>query len=109
MARTRATSRGGNKADRKRTRPAKAAGAKGGGRDAWRTRKVYAAFGNWDEAVELAKKYKRGPDRRRDLGQLLARAGRWEDLRELLSGVQTPEEACETAWWVAAALEGLSD
>jgi hypothetical protein len=34
-----------------------------------------------------------------------AQATRWEEMREVLRGVKSPNEACDVAWFTASALE----
>ena len=57
-------------------------------------------LGDTEKAIELTRKNTRGKRRRQELGPLLAKVGRWDELHELLRGVETPEEACEVALWV---------
>jgi hypothetical protein len=67
---------------------------------------VYAQIGAWDEALAVAKRHSRGESGRADYACLLAKAGRWKELREVLSKVKTPLEASDAAWWVAISLAG---
>lgn len=50
-----------------------------------------------DEAIEQARKIRSPALKRRELGGLLAKAGRWKELKELLSGVASPKEAAHIA------------
>jgi hypothetical protein len=69
----------------------------------------YDELGDTEKAIELTRKNTRGKRRRQELGPLLAKAGRWDELHELLRGVETPEEACEVALWVFHGLNGTGD
>ena len=59
-----------------------------------------ADIGRLEQAIEEARKLRSPRQRRKELGKLLARAGRWKELREVLSQVASPEEAADLAWWV---------
>lgn len=59
-----------------------------------------ADIGHLEQAIEEARKLRSPKQRRKELGKLLARAGRWKELREVLSQVASPEEAADLAWWV---------
>jgi tetratricopeptide (TPR) repeat protein len=49
-------------------------------------------------AIEQARKIRSPASRRAELGALLAQAGRWKELQEVLGQVATPEEAADVAW-----------
>lgn len=65
-----------------------------------------AEFGQLDEAIAEARKLRSPRQRRKELGKLLAKAGRWTELREVLSQVASPEEAADVAWWIKFELPG---
>ena len=65
-----------------------------------------ASIGSLDEAIEDARKLRSPTQRRKKLGTLLAKAKRWKELREVLSQVDSPEEAAEVAWWIKFELPG---
>jgi hypothetical protein len=44
--------------------------------------------------------------RRKELGKLLAKAGRWKELREVLSQIASPEKARDVTWWIKFKLPG---
>ena len=64
------------------------------------------SIGNLDEAIAAAGKLRSPTERRKNLARLLARAQRWEELREVLSQTASPEEAAEVAWWLKFELPG---
>lgn len=57
-------------------------------------------------AIEQARKIRSPAQKRMELGKLLARAGRWKELKELLSTVASPHEAARLAWWIKFELPG---
>ncbi|WP_425397552.1 hypothetical protein [Aeoliella sp.] len=59
-----------------------------------------------DQAIETARKIRSKPERRRQLGALLARAGRWKEMAEVLSEVASPEEAASVCWCIKFDLPG---
>ena len=59
-----------------------------------------------DEAIAQARKIRSPAGKRMELGKLLAKAGRWKELKEVLSGVASPEEAAKIAWWIKFELPG---
>jgi len=59
-----------------------------------------------DHAIEQARKIRSPSQKRLELGKLLARAGRWKELREVLSTVTSPNEAAKIAWWIKFELPG---
>lgn len=59
-----------------------------------------------DYAIEQARKIRSPSQKRKELGCLLARAGRWKELKELLSTVASPHEAARIAWWITFELPG---
>jgi len=59
-----------------------------------------------DHAIEQARKLRSPSQKRMELGKLLARAGRWKELKEVLSTVASPHEAAEIAWWIKFELPG---
>ncbi len=59
-----------------------------------------ADLGQLEEAIEDARKLRSPAQRRHQLGKLLARAGRWNELREVLSQVASPKEAADLIWWI---------
>jgi hypothetical protein len=65
-----------------------------------------ANIGRLDEAIEDARKLRSPTQRRKKLGTLLAKAKRWTELREVLSQVESPEEAADVAWWIKFELPG---
>lgn len=65
-----------------------------------------ARLGRLDEAIEDARKLRSPTQRRQKLGRLLAKAKRWNELREVLSQVESPEEAADVAWWIKFELPG---
>ncbi len=65
-----------------------------------------ADIGRLEEAIDDARKLRSPTQRRKELGKLLARAGRWKELREVLSQVTSPEEAADVMWWIKFELPG---
>jgi hypothetical protein len=65
-----------------------------------------ASAGGLEEAIEDARKLRSPTQRRKTLATLLAKAGRWGELREVLSQVESPEEAADVAWWIKFELPG---
>jgi tetratricopeptide (TPR) repeat protein len=65
-----------------------------------------AAVNPLDEAIAQARKLRSPSGKRMELGKLFAKAGRWKELKEVLSGVATPEEAAKIAWWIKFELPG---
>lgn len=59
-----------------------------------------------DDAIEDARKLRSPTQRRKKLGTLLAKAQRWNELREVLRQVESPEEAADVAWWIKFELPG---
>lgn len=59
-----------------------------------------------DQAIEQARKIRSPSQKRLELGKLLARAGRWKELKEVLSTVGSPHEAARIAWWIKFELPG---
>lgn len=59
-----------------------------------------------DHAIEQARKIRSPKQKRMELGKLLARAGRWKELKSLLSTVDSPHEAAKIAWWIKFELPG---
>jgi hypothetical protein len=57
-----------------------------------------ANIGRLDEAIADARKLRSPTQRRKTLATLLAKARRWGELREVLSQVESPEEAADVAW-----------
>jgi hypothetical protein len=86
--------------------------AKAEKRSGWRKGAIDAAlalkaeFGQLDGAIAEARKLRSPTQRRKELGKLLAKAGRWTELREVLSQVASPEEAADVAWWIKFELPG---
>jgi hypothetical protein len=65
-----------------------------------------ANIGRLDEAIEDARRLRSPTQRRKKLGRLLAKAKRWAELQEVLSQVESPEEAADVAWWIKFELPG---
>jgi tetratricopeptide (TPR) repeat protein len=65
-----------------------------------------ANIGRLDEAIEDARRLRSPTQRRKKLGTLFAKARRWSELREVLSEVESPEEAADVAWWIKFELPG---
>lgn len=65
-----------------------------------------ASIGGLDQAIEDARKLYSPTQRRKKLATLLAKAKRWSELREVLSQVESPEEAADVAWWIKFELPG---
>jgi hypothetical protein len=65
-----------------------------------------ADLGDLDEAIDDARKLRSPTQRRKELATLLARAKRWGELRQVLSQVESPEEAADVAWWIKFELPG---
>lgn len=65
-----------------------------------------ADIGGLDEAIAKARKLCSPTQRRKELASLLARAGRWKELREVLSQITSPEEAADVMWWTKFELPG---
>jgi hypothetical protein len=65
-----------------------------------------ASIGGLDEAIDDARKLRSPTQRRKKLATLLAKAKRWRELREVLSQVESPEEAADVAWWIKFELPG---
>jgi hypothetical protein len=65
-----------------------------------------ANVGRLDEAIDDARKLRSPTQRRKKLATLLAKAKRWGELREVLSQVESPEEAADVAWWIKFELPG---
>jgi hypothetical protein len=86
--------------------------AKAEKRSGWRKGAIDAALdlkakiGHLDGAIAEARKLRSPTQRRKELGKLLAKAGRWTELREVLSQVASPEEAADVAWWIKFELPG---
>lgn len=59
-----------------------------------------ANTGRLEEAIADARKMRSPTERRKTLAMLLARAKRWGELREVISQVESPEEAADVAWWI---------
>jgi tetratricopeptide (TPR) repeat protein len=59
-----------------------------------------------DHAIEQARKLRSPSQKRMELGKLLARAGRWKEMKEALSTVASPHEAARLAWWIKFELPG---
>jgi hypothetical protein len=70
------------------------------------TRETKAKIGPVEEAIANARKLRSPTGRREELGKLLARAKRWQELAEVVSEVATPEEAAKIAWWIKFELPG---
>lgn len=66
-----------------------------------------ASVSSIDAAVELARKLRSPTQRRMELAKLLARAGRFKELRAVCSEVASPAEAAKIAWWVKFELPGV--
>ena len=62
--------------------------------------------GALDQAIQDARRLRSPTQRRMKLGTLLAKARRWTELREVLSQVESPEEAADVAWWIKFELPG---
>lgn len=56
-----------------------------------------AAYSFAEKAINETRKIRSPALKRRELGRLLAKAGRWKELKELLSGVESPKEATDIA------------
>jgi tetratricopeptide (TPR) repeat protein len=67
---------------------------------------VQADLGQFEEALAAARKLRSKPHCRLEVGKLLARAGRWKELREVLSEVASPQEAAKVMWWIKFELPG---
>ena len=65
-----------------------------------------ARVGNLDEAIAKAGKLRSPTARRMELGKLLAKAGRWKELRVVCSEATSPEEAADLCWWIKFELPG---
>jgi hypothetical protein len=65
-----------------------------------------ADIGRLDEAIDDARNLRSPTQRRKTLATFLARAKRWGELREVLSQVESPEEAADVAWWIKFKLPG---
>jgi len=65
-----------------------------------------ANTGRLEEAIADARKMRSPTERRKTLATLLARAKRWGELREVLSQVESPEEAADVAWRIKFELPG---
>jgi hypothetical protein len=65
-----------------------------------------ANIGRLGEAIDDARKLRSPTQRRKTLATLLAKAKRWGELREVLSQVESPEEAADVAWWIKFELPG---
>ena len=65
-----------------------------------------ASAGATEEAIAAARKLRSPTERRKQLAKLLARAGRWKELREVCQHVMSPEEAAELAWSIKFELRG---
>ncbi|MFN0021286.1 MAG: hypothetical protein ACKVP0_23805 [Pirellulaceae bacterium] len=65
-----------------------------------------ANIGGLDEAIEDARKLRSPTQRRKTLATLLAKAERWGELREVLSQVESPEEAADVVSWIIFELPG---
>ena len=65
-----------------------------------------ANLGRLDEAIADARKLRSPTERRKTLATLLAKAGRWAELRDVLRQVESPEEAADVAWWIKFELPG---
>ena len=59
----------------------------------------------YDDALALVRNLDEADQRRLTIVQFLAQAARWDELREVLRGVKSPNEACDFAWFTASALE----
>jgi alkylated DNA nucleotide flippase Atl1 len=59
---------------------------------------LIAKIDSQEAAIEQARKIRSPVSRRAELGALLAQAGRWKELQEVLGQVATPEEAADVAW-----------
>jgi len=81
----------------------KAANIRGG---AWSSLiDLYRQLGAYDDALALVKHISEADQRRLTSVRILAQAGRWDEMREVLRGVKSPNEACDVAWFTAYALE----
>jgi hypothetical protein len=67
---------------------------------------LMAEIGKLDEAIEDARRLRSPTQRRKKLGTLLAKAKRWKELRDVLSQVESPEEAADVAWSIKFELPG---
>lgn len=67
---------------------------------------LMAEIGKLNEAIDEARKLRSLPHRRKTLAILLAKAKRWDELREVVSQVAFPEEAADIAWWIKFELPG---
>ena len=65
-----------------------------------------ANIGRLNEAIDDARKLRSPTQRRKTLATLLAKAKRWGELREVLSQVESPEEAADVVWWIKFELPG---
>lgn len=65
-----------------------------------------ANIGKLEEAIADARKMHSPTQRRQTLAKLLAKARRWGELRDVLSQVESPEEAADVAWWLKFELPG---
>jgi hypothetical protein len=59
----------------------------------------------YDNALALVRSLDEADQRRLTIVQFLAQAARWDELREVLRGVKSPNETCDLAWFTASALE----
>ena len=59
-----------------------------------------------EDAITKARQLRSPTGRRMELAKLLARAGRWKELKEVCCEVSSPEEAAKIAWWVKFELPG---
>lgn len=65
-----------------------------------------ADVGRLDEAIDEARRLRSPKQKRKELGKLFARAGRWKELRDVLCQVTSPEEAADVMWWIKFELPG---
>jgi len=65
-----------------------------------------AEMGQVDQVLAAAQKLRSPTERRLQVAKLLARAGRWKQLQDVLHLVASPEEAAQTCWAIHFELPG---
>lgn len=81
-------------------------------RSSWRKGAVGAALdvqadsGRIVDAINEARKIRSPSERRKALGKLFAKERRWKEMRDVLTGVASPEEAADICWWIKFELPG---
>lgn len=62
------------------------------------TIELESRVGDFEKALAKARKIRSATERRMRLSELLARAGRWEEVAEVLEEASSPNEAAELCW-----------